>query len=118
MHRTYFNKPECRPTFISLNQAKLFLIHKFKILQTGFTAVYSLLYEPSNRVLTTQCTYLFHVMKVALCVEMPRPTIWFISIPAAKVKDRCNTCLKASEVFYHSMEKESLNIIFMKIIWG
>lgn len=75
MHRIYVNKPECRPTFIPLNQEKLSLIHKFRTPQTGFIAAYSLLYEPSNRVLTTQCTYLFHVMKVALCVEMPRPTI-------------------------------------------
>lgn len=71
----YFNNPERRPTFIPLTQAKLFLIHTFKTPQTDFTAVYSLWYEPNNRVLITQCTYLSHVIKVALCVEMPRPTI-------------------------------------------
>lgn len=40
MHGTYFNKPKGRSTFIPLNKAKQFLIHKFKIPQTDFTAVH------------------------------------------------------------------------------
>lgn len=60
----------------------------FKTPQTGFKAICSPWHELSNKVLITQCTYLSHVIKVALCVEMPRPTICFISIPAAKNEDR------------------------------
>lgn len=74
MQGVYFKTPESRPTFIPLNQAKL-LIHKFKTPQKGLTAAHSLWYEPSNRMFIKQRTYLFHVIKVALCVEMPRPTI-------------------------------------------
>lgn len=36
---TYFKMPESRPTFIPLNQVKLPLIHQFKTLQKGFTAM-------------------------------------------------------------------------------